>query len=60
MVLAAGGNGVVLQIFYLSLISIFCRGPELSGEAKKESPQVAVHKTGFTKQIIWQLPDKGC
>ena len=27
---------------------------------KKRSPRVAVHKTGFTKQIIWQLPDKGC
>ena len=21
---------------------------------------VAVHKTGFEKQILWQLPDKGC
>ena len=20
----------------------------------------AVHKTGFEKQILWQLPDKGC
>lgn len=27
---------------------------------KKQPPRVAVHKTGFTKQIIWQLPDKGC
>ena len=27
---------------------------------KKGAPRVAVHKTGFTKQIIWQLPDKGC
>ena len=22
--------------------------------------RVAVHKTGFEKQILWQLPDKGC
>ena len=21
---------------------------------------VAAHKTGFEKQILWQLPDKGC
>lgn len=23
-------------------------------------PQVTVHKTGFTKQELWQLPCKGC
>ena len=27
---------------------------------KKDRRQVAVHKTGFTKHIIWQLADKGC
>ena len=27
---------------------------------QKAPPEAAVHKTGFTKQIIWQLPDKGC
>lgn len=29
-------------------------------KAKGDGPRVAVHKTGFTKQIMWQLPDKGC
>lgn len=27
---------------------------------KKPLIEVAVHKTGFEKQILWQLPDKGC
>ena len=27
---------------------------------KKNHPGVAVHKTGFKKQILWQLSDKGC
>ena len=27
---------------------------------KRYSTGVAVHKTGFEKQILWQLPDKGC
>ena len=27
---------------------------------KRSTPGVAVHKTGFEKQILWQLPDKGC
>lgn len=27
---------------------------------EKGAPEVAVHKTGFEKQILWQLPDKGC
>ena len=27
---------------------------------KKMPLRVAVHKTGFEKQILWQLPDKGC
>lgn len=29
-------------------------------DIKKAAPEVAVHKTGFEKQILWQLPDKGC
>lgn len=27
---------------------------------KTIAPGVAAHKTGFEKQILWQLPDKGC
>ena len=27
---------------------------------QRERPEVAAHKTGFEKQILWQLPDKGC
>ena len=27
---------------------------------KRNRPEVTVHKTGFEKQILWQLPDKGC
>ena len=27
---------------------------------KTISPGAAVHKTGLKKQILWQLPDKGC
>ena len=30
------------------------------GAVKKAAPGVAAHKTGFEKQILWQLPDKGC
>ena len=30
------------------------------GRDKKITPGVAVHKTGLKKQILWQLPDKGC
>ena len=33
---------------------------ELEIFLKFGDPRVAVHKTGFMKQIIWQLPDKGC
>ena len=29
-------------------------------DTKKPPHEVAVHKTGFEKQILWQLPDKGC
>ncbi len=31
-----------------------------TNKAQKEGPEVVVHKTGFEKQILWQLPDKGC
>ena len=30
------------------------------GDKKRAFPGVAVHKTGFEKQILWQLSDKGC
>jgi hypothetical protein len=30
------------------------------GDKKRAFPGVAAHKTGFEKQILWQLPDKGC
>ena len=33
---------------------------ELEIFLKFGDPRIAVHKTGFMKQIIWQLPDKGC
>ena len=34
--------------------------PEFRGvEVDKNAPAVVVHKTGFEKQILWQLPDKG-
>ena len=44
------------------------RGRSLSAGQRKKSDNfaksgpdgVAVHKTGFEKQILWQLPDKGC
>ena len=39
--------------FYIFLISF----PALK---IKRHAVVAVHKTGFEKQILWQLPDKGC
>ena len=32
----------------------------MAAGTKKRPPGVAVHKTGFEKQILWQLPDKGC
>ena len=31
-----------------------------ASKQKKPLLAVALHKTGFTKQITWQLPDKGC
>ena len=34
--------------------------PAETGATKKTGHEVAVHKTGFEKQILWQLPDKGC
>ena len=35
--------------------------PDFQGEeVDKNAPGVAAHKTGFEKQILWQLPDKGC
>lgn len=30
------------------------------GDKKRAFPGAAVHKTGFEKQILWQLPDKSC
>ena len=33
---------------------------QMNQQAKTIQIGVAVHKTGFKKQILWQLPDKGC
>ena len=45
----------VFKIFYQEATE-----EEKEERIKKEAAEVAVHKTGFEKQILWQLPDKGC
>ena len=42
----------------LRAAALFSSTPSLP--QKRHQPGVAVHKTGFEKQILWQLPDKGC
>ena len=32
----------------------------VNAQSEKSYHAVVVHKTGFEKQILWQLPDKGC
>ena len=39
--------------------ALYCQGVKVVA-VTMGGDGVAVHKTGFEKQILWQLPDKGC
>ena len=50
------GYPVSCEIWWMEAPCFFDGG---NCKHKRTVPAVVVHKTGFEKQILWQLPDKG-